>query len=420
MSGLDAAQKNLLRELAPQVLGAMMKRFGNFYEAEEAVQEALLTAYLKWPEDGLPDNPRGWLIQVAACSYIDELRRTIKRRQREQHLVLMTPQDDGLAPAPDETPEAEPDDTLTLIFMCCHPALTRGSAIALTLRAICGLTTTEIAKAYLVPPKTMAQRISRAKKDIKKSRVPFAMPDEDEREARLTSVTHVLYLMFNEGYASSEGVELQRSDLAGEALRLTRLVHASMPQNCEVAGLLAMMLLTHARRDARTGPRGELIALSQQNRALWDRDAIQEGIAILTSVLPLGGVGGYQLLATISALHSEATSDATTDWLQILAIYELLTQITDNPVVLLNRAVALAKVCGPQAGLDALKPLDEDERLKGHYRLAAVRAHLHEMAGDDAIAAQYYLAAAGGTANLPERQYLSARAARLEGPMTLQ
>jgi len=416
---LDEAQVDLLRELAPQVLAALIRRYGNFCEAEDAVQEALFAAHLKWPEEGAPDNPRGWLIAVAADRYIDELRRTIKRRQREQHLVLMTPQDTAQAPALDETLEIARDDTVTLLFMCCHPVLTRGSAIALTLRAVGGLGTTEIAKAYLVPPKTMAQRISRAKRDIRKSGVPFAMPSEEEREARLQSVTHVLYLMFNEGYASSEGVELQRSDLAGEALRLTRIVHAVMPQDGELSGLLAMMLLTHARRHARTGPDGELIPLAQQNRSLWDRQAIKEGIAILTSVLPQGRAGPYQLLAAICAIHDEASSDAETDWQQILVLYELLLQITDNPVVLLNRAVALAMVFGPQAGLDALKPVDEDERLKGHYRLDAVRAHLHDMAGNLDLAAHYYLAAAGGTANIAERRYLSAKATRLEMPQTM-
>jgi len=407
------ADEHLLRELAPQVLGAIVRRYGNFAAAEDAVQEALLAAAMQWPDEGVPDNPRAWLIQVAARRMTDQLRSEIARRRRETEAHRQEPPDADLAPPPEDAELAEHDDTLLLLFMCCHPVLTPASAIALTLRAVGGLTTTEIANAYLVPEATMAQRISRAKQKIKDSGVPFAMPTEQESEERLVSVLHVLYLIFNEGYASSIGEELQRSDLVTEALRLARAVHGLLPDDGEVAGLLALMLLTDARCAARTGADGELIPLVKQERSLWDRALIDEGVALISATLSRGSIGAYQLQAAIAAVHDEALRVEDTDWPQILALYGLLERMSDNPMVTLNRAVAVAMVHGPRAGLELLATLAGDPRLRDHYRLAAVRAHMHDMAGDADAAVADYLAAARRTASVPERDYLSTQAARL-------
>ena len=407
------ADEQLLRELAPQVLGAVVRRYGNFAAAEDAVQEALLAAAMQWPDEGAPDNPRAWLIQVATRRMADQLRSEIARRRRETEAHRQEPADADLAPPPEDAELAEHDDTLLLLFMCCHPVLTPASAIALTLRAVGGLTTAEIANAYLVPEATMAQRISRAKQKIKDSGVPFTMPTEQESEERLASVLHVLYLIFNEGYASSIGEELQRSDLVTEALRLTRAVHGLLPDDGEVAGLLALMLLTDARRAARTGADGELIPLAKQERSLWERALIDEGVVLISATLSRGSIGAYQLQAAIAAVHDEALRVEDTDWPQILALYGLLERMSDNPMVTLNRAVAVAMVHGPRAGLELLATLAGDPRLRDHYRLAAVRAHMHERAGDTDAAVADYLAAARRTASVPERDYLSAQAARL-------
>jgi RNA polymerase sigma factor (sigma-70 family) len=409
----DFTSENLLRELAPQVLGAVIRRFRDFSTAEDAVQEALLAAAIQWPEQGVPDNPRGWLIQVAARRMTDHLRTELARRRREGVVVMQVPADQHVAPAPDSGAGTDEDDTLILLFMCCHPALTRPSAIALTLRAVGGLTTAEIANAYLVPEATMAQRISRAKHRIKASGVPFRMPTDREWAERLSAVLHVLYLIFNEGYASSIGPNLQRSDLSNEAIRLTRAVHHLLPDGEEVGGLLALMLLTDARRQARTGPDGELIPLMEQDRTLWDRKAISEGIAIVTDTLSKGSIGPYQLQAAIAAVHGEAARAEETDWPQILALYGLLKRMSDNPMVTLNHAIAAAMVHGPSAGLTLLKALDADGRMAGHYRLDAVRAHLLEMAGDHEAAIAHYRRAADRTTSMPERNYLTTRAARL-------
>jgi RNA polymerase sigma factor (sigma-70 family) len=410
---LDAAGEHRLRELAPQVLGAVVRRFGDFAAAEDAVQEALLAAALQWPTEGVPDNPRGWLIHVAARRMTDHLRAELARRRREAIVVMQAPVDEHFVPAPDSGHDGEREDTLILLFMCCHPALTRPSAIALTLRAVGGLTTAEIANAYLVPEATMAQRISRAKQRIKTSGVAFRMPSDRERPERLDAVLHVLYLIFNEGYASSIGESLQRSDLANEAIRLTRAVHGLLPDDGEVAGLLALMLLTDARRAARTGPDGELIPLDKQDRTRWDRVAIDEGAALITRTLSRGSIGVYQLQAAIAALHDEAPRTEDTDWPQILALYGLLKRMSDNPMVALNHAIAAAMVHGPPAGLTLLEALDSDQRIAGHYRLAAVRAHLFELAGDRQAAIVHYQSAAARTASVPERNYLTTQAARL-------
>jgi RNA polymerase sigma factor (sigma-70 family) len=397
-----------LRELTPQVLGAIIRRFGDFSAAEDAVQEALIAATQQWPSEGVPDNPRGWLIQVAARRMTDQIRADVARRRRETIVWSL-----GAAGVASIGDGMERDDTLILLFMCCHSSLTRPSAIALTLRAVGGLTTAEIASAFLVPEATMAQRISRAKHTIKKSDVPFRLPTRDERVARLEAVLHVLYLIFNEGYASSSGPALQRADLANEAIRLTREVHRLLPEDGEVAGLLALMLLTDARRRARTGSDGELIPLAEQDRSLWDHAAIAEGVALISRTLSRGSVGAYQLQAAIAAVHDEAPSTDQTDWPQILALYGLLKRMSDNPMVTLNYAIAVAMVHGSEAGLELLKPLDADERMTGHHRLDAVRAHLLEMAGDRDAAVAHYRAAAKRTTSIPERNYLTTKAARL-------
>jgi RNA polymerase sigma factor (sigma-70 family) len=413
MSSLDIGGEHVLRELAPQVLGAVIRRFGDFSSAEDAVQEALLAAAVQWPAQGVPDNPRGWLIQVAARRMIDHIRSELARRRRDAVIVMQDPPELQVVPAPDTDDAPEQDDTVVLLFMCCHPALTRSSAIALTLRAVGGLTTAEIAHAFLVPEATMAQRISRAKERVKASGVPFRLPTNRERTERLGAVLHALYLIFNEGYTSSSGPELQRSDLANEAIRLTRAVRRLLGDETEVAGLLALMLLTDARRQARTGPDGELIPLAEQDRTLWDRRAIAEGIALISDTLPRGAVGPYQLQAAIAALHDEAARAEDTDWTQILALYGLLKRMSDNPMVVLNHAIAAAMVHGPKTGLELLATLDSDKRLAGHYRLDAVRAHLLEMAGDRQAAVARYQAAAGRTTSVPERNYLTTKAARL-------
>ena len=380
-----------MRELAPQVLGVLTRRFGDFHSAEDAVQEALVAAAERWTHDGVPERPRGWLIQTAERRLIDHYRSELARRQRE-------------AISQDPVPEVfDQDDTLIILFMCCHPALTDASAIALTLRAVGGLSTAEIAKAFLVDEPTMAQRISRAKGRIRSSGEPFRMPTAEERPARLRNVLHVLYLIFNEGYAASGGSELQRTELSAEAIRLARM----LPDEPEVDGLLALMLLLDARRAARTNADGELVPLPQQDRSLWDQARIAEGLVLLEKA-----AGEYQVQAAIAAVHDRAPSAGATDWRQILGLYEQLERMTGNPVVTLNRAVAAAMADGPGAGLAVLH--DVDARLDGHHRLDAVRAHLLEMAGDFEVAIEQYRAAAQKTTNVAEQRYLRKRAARLK------
>ncbi len=400
---------HLLREMTPQVLGVVARRFRDFAAAEDAVQEASIAAVMQWPRDGVPENPRAWLTQVAFRKMADHIRSESARRRRETEVA------EEAAREPEAALDvvAEGDDTLVLLFMCCHPALTPASAVALTLRAVGGLTTAEIASAFLVPETTMAQRISRAKQTIKASGIPFQLPNGEERAARLRWVLHVLYLIFNEGYTASSGPHLRRADLSQEGIRLTRMALRLQPEDAEIAGLLALMLLTDARRHARTGLNDELIPLAQQNRALWDRGQIAEGIALLSAALPKGPVGLYQLQAAIAAVHDEAARAEDTDWPQILALYELLKRMSDNPMVILNHAIAAAMVHGPTEGLNLLDALKADPRMAEHHRMDAVRAHLLEMAGDSRAAARYYRAAAGKTVNLPERNYLLMQAARL-------
>jgi RNA polymerase sigma factor (sigma-70 family) len=390
----------------------VVRRFRDFAAAEDAVQEALLAAATQWPDHGLPENPRAWLTQVAFRRMTDQIRSESARRRREGEMALEASRAPN-ATTIDAASAEEEDDTLVLLFMCCHPALTLSSAIALTLRAVGGLTTAEIAKAFLVPEATMAQRISRAKQSIKDSGIPFDLLTREERAQRLRAVLHVLYLIFNEGYTSSAGPQLQRVELSREAIRLTRSLQSLLSDDAEIAGLLALMLLTDARRLARTNGEGDLVPLTQQDRALWNRQQIAEGVALISATLPKGSVGPYQLQAAIAALHDEVARAEDTDWPQILALYDLLRRMTDNPMVALNYAIAAAMLHGPTKGLELLDALKADTRIANHHRWDAVRAHLLEMAGDRDGAVKHYRAAAGKTASLPERNYLLMQAARL-------
>ncbi|MFE6943164.1 RNA polymerase sigma factor [Streptomyces chartreusis] len=399
--------EDLLRRHAPQVLGALVRRYGHFDFAEDAVQEALLAAAEQWPRTGVPDNPRGWLIRVGARRLTDALRAEEARRAREEKAAALAPRDAFTAPPPGADRAPREDDTLTLLFLSCHPDLTPPAQIALTLRAVGGLTTAEIARAYLVPEATMAQRISRAKQKVRGVR--FGRPDNWEH--RLPAVLQTLYLIFNEGYTATSGTSLTRRELAGEAIRLTREVHRLLPDHGEVAGLLALMLLTDARREARTGPYGELVPLDEQDRERWDKAAIDEGVDLVTRALTRGPAGPYQLRAAIAAVHDEAPSAQETDWEEILGLYDVLVRIVPGPVERLNRAVAVAMARGPRAGLAELVSL-EDELGAGH-RLDAVRGHLLERAGAHDEARAAYEAAAAKTLSLPEQRYLHARAARL-------
>ena len=409
----SANPEELLRELVPQVLGALVRRYGHFDESEDAVQEALLAASVQWPEQGMPDNPRAWLITVASRRLTDQLRADAARRRREHTAATLVPPDEQVTRGAEEEASISQDDTLTLLFMCCHPALSPVSQAALTLRAVGGLSTSDLASAYLVPETTMAQRISRAKQRIRATGIPFRMPAPAQLEARLRVVLHVLYLIFNEGYVATSGPDLQRTDLTTEAIRLTRGLRRLLPEDAEVAGLLALMLLTDARRPARATADGALIPLAEQDRGRWDGAAIHEGVALITETLASGRPGPYQIQAAIAALHDEATRADETDWLQILELYRVLEGFSPNPVVRLNQAVAVAMVQGPQAALDLLAGLETDPRLADHYRLAAVRAHVLEMAGEREAARAQFEAAARGTESLPERRYLEDRATRL-------
>jgi RNA polymerase sigma factor (sigma-70 family) len=401
-----AEVEGLLRELSPQVLGTLVRRYGDFDGCEDAVQEALLAAARQWPDEGTPANPKGWLTTVAARRWIERWRQDAARRRREKAAAL--------APPPEPGPAA--DDTLTLLLLCCHPSLTQASQVALTLRAVGGLTTAEIARAFLVPEATVAQRISRAKQRIKASGAGFRPPAEAERGERLAAVLQVLYLIFNEGYTASSGTALHRVELTGESIRLTRQLQARLPDDGEVAGLLALMLLTDARRPARTGPDGALVPLATQDRGRWDAQAVAEGVALITRALASAPIGPYQLQAAIAAVHDEAARFEDTDWDQILGLYELLDRLAPGPIVTLNRIVAVAMVHGPKAGLRQLAAAEAEPALAGHHRVDAVRAHLLELAGDHEAAHDAYRLAARRTLSLAEQRYLESRAARLRPP----
>ena len=412
MSTSQGDVEDLLRELAPQVLAALVRRYGQFHLCEDASQEALLAAALQWPSDGRPENPRGWLITVASRRLMDQIRSEQSRRTREELIAVATPQSELLGPPADAEP-ADSDDSLALLFGCCHPDLSSPSQIALTLRAVGGLSTTQIAAAFGVPEATMAQRISRAKQTISDTGFDFSLPSGAERTERLRAVLHVLYLVFNEGYTASEGDALTVPALATEAIRLTRWLHRLLPDDGEVTGLLALMLLTDARLPARTRPDGSLVPLAEQDRQMWNQAQIAEGIALISAALPRGEVGPYQLQAAIAAVHDEAKTMAGTDWPQILGLYDLLERTAPNPFTALNRAVAVAMVHGPEAGLKVIATLAADKRMTQHHRLLAARAHMHELAGDTDTAAVDYLDAARRATSLPERRYLALQAARL-------
>ncbi len=405
---------DLLRGLAPEVLGAVVRRHGHFDLAEDAVQDALIAAAEQWPTAGRPESPRAWLITVAARRLTDRLRAEQARRHREEAVAEWT----AVEPSPGSAgPDAarDFDDSLVLLFLCCHPSLSPASQIALTLRAVGGLTTAEIARALLVPEATMTRRISRAKRTVEASGTPFRLPGGDERAGRLAAVLHVLYLVFTEGYAATSGPRLQRVELADEAIRLTRLAWRLMPDEPEVTGLLALMLLTHARRGARAAPDGTPIPMPEQDRERWDRDEIREGVALVERAIRRRRPGPYQLQAAIAALHDRAPVAGMTDWPQILALYDRLLAFSENPVTRLNRAVAVAMVDGPVAALAIVDALADDGRLSADHRVLAVRAHLLELLGDRAGARAAYAEAAGRATSLPRRRYLNAQVARLSG-----
>jgi RNA polymerase sigma factor (sigma-70 family) len=416
MTGTGTVE-DLLRTLAPRVLAVLVRRHGQFDACEDAVQEALLAAAMQWPADGVPDEPAGWLVTVAGRRLTDQWRSESARRRRETAVAVAQPYHELITPSPAEELDRHVDDTLTLLFLCCHPSLSAPSQVALTLRAVGGLTTEQIARAFLVPETTMGQRISRAKQKIKEAGATFAMPAGPERAERLAVVLHVLYLIFNEGYTTTSGPDLQRVELTAEAIRLTREVRRLLadddPAAGEAAGLLALMLLTDSRRATRATPDGALVPLAEQDRSRWDAALIREGTELAERTMATAVVGPYQLQAAIAAVHAEAASTAETDWRQILVLYEILDRMSPNPMVTLNRAIATAQVHGPRAGLALLDGLAGDKRVAGHHRLDAVRAHLLELAGDPAAAREAYARAARRTVSRPERRYLEAKAARL-------
>lgn len=413
MPGADHDVDALLRDLIPQVVGALVRRYGRFEECEDAAQDALLDAIVQWREDGVPENPVGWLTTVAYRRLVDRTRSDLARRRREAAVAAMVRADGPTEDVPADLPRPDRDDSLVLLFLCCHPSLSPPSQLALTLRACGGLTTSQIAHAFLVPESTMAQRISRAKQRVRGDGAKFELPPAEELPERLGVVLHVLYLIFNEGSTSTAGEDLHQVELTSEAIRLTRVLRRSLPDTPEVAALLALMLLTDARRPARTDDEGNLIPLADQDRSRWDAAALAEGLSLTAEALAAGSAGPYQLQAAIAAVHAEAPSAEETDWRQIVLLYRLLEQVSPNPMVTLNHAVAAAMADGPQAGLDLLRPLGEDERVADHHRLHAVRAHLLEMAGDRPGARASYLEAARRTDSLPERRFLESRAERL-------
>ena len=404
VSGAELAIADLLRELTPRVLGVLVRRNGDFDDCEDAVQEALFAAAVSWPVDGVPANPTGWLITASSRRLVEIWRKDAARRRREDAYAL--------EPTSPPLPASVVDDTLALVFLCCHPELTVPAQVALTLRALGGLSTAEIARALLVPEATIGQRISRAKARIRDTGAQFRTPTAQERDERLPAVLHVLYLIFNEGYTATSGEALNRVELSSEAIRLTRQLRAVLPEEGEVAGLLALMLLTDARRAARTRPDGALIPLAEQDRRRWDKAAIAEGVGIIEATLPVAKPGPYQLQAAIAAVHDEAADVTSTDWQQILALYDVLAALEPGPMVALNRTVAVAMVHGPAAALAELNDAAADPALDGHHRVDAVRAHLLDELGDQEGAREYYLRAAQRTRSLPERRYLLARATR--------
>ncbi|CAN5795686.1 sigma factor-like helix-turn-helix DNA-binding protein [soil metagenome] len=407
--------EDVWRSCAPRVLTALVRRYGDFDAAEDAMQEALLAAARQWPTDGMPDNPSGWLITVASRRVVDRLRADEARADRERLVARRTPSEAFLAPAADALVGSVRDDSLALLLMCCHPALTRPSQVALTLRAVAGLSTAQIGRAFLVPEATMAQRISRAKARLREVGARFTVAATEQMPERVAAVGHVLYLIFTEGHTTTNGAELTNISLANEAIRLTRKLHEHLPAAGEVSGLLALMLLTDARRAARTFPDGSLVPLAEQDRSLWDRSLIGEGVQLIESALPTGPVGPYQLQASIAAIHAEAPRATDTDWTQIETLYRMLHALTPGPVVTLNHAVAVAEVDGPTAALTMLGPLLQDTQLRRHHRLHAVHAHLLEADGRVEEARAAYTTAASLATSIPEQRYLLTKAAQRPG-----
>lgn len=409
--------ESLLRRCAPKALDALVRRHGQFDLCEDALQEALLAAAQSWPRRGRPDEPVAWLIGVSNHKLTDYWRSEHARRRRED--IVAAQEDPALRHAPGadaellaDTPNPALDDTLEVLLLCAHPALSELSKIALTLRAVGGLTTAEIAQAAMVTEATMAQRISRAKATIRAAGASFPLPHHD-REERLAAAVHVLYLIFNEGHTATTGENLTRADLTAEAIRLARQLHRLLPDDGEIAGLLALMLLVDARRNARTTEDGRLVPLAQQDRRRWDHRAIAEAVKLLEHALATTPLGPYQLQAAIAAVHAEAASDAETDWHQIAILYGMLERRSANPVVTLNRAVAVGFAHGPGAGLAVLDSVADDVRLRRTHRLDAVRAHLLERLDEHASAREHYRRAARAARNQCEKRYLEERAADL-------
>ena len=414
----ETGLEDVWRECAPHVLGALVRRYGDFDRAEDAVQDALLAAARQWPADGVPDSPRGWLITVASRRLIDQWRSDASRAEREVRVVTSVPDDAFATPAADVDSASDRDDSLALLVLCCHPTLTRPSQIALTLRAVAGLTTGQIARAFLLPEPTMAQRISRAKARLRNEGARFAVPSTTDLPERVTAVTQVLSLIFTEGHTSTVGGDLMEVSLADEAIRLTRQLYRILPSADEVAGLLALMLLTHARRTARCAVDGSLVPLADQDRSLWDAAMIAEGVRIVEAVLPTGPVGPFQLQAAIAAVHADAPKAEATDWVQIESLYRMLDGVAPSPVVTLNHAVAAAMAYGPQSGLAMVEPLFDDPQLRRHHRLYAVHAHVLELAGRAAEAHDAYSTAARLATSIPEQRHLNERAARLAAELS--
>ncbi|MGI5205157.1 RNA polymerase sigma factor [Spirillospora sp. CA-108201] len=407
--------EHLLRTEAPQVLGALVRRFGRFDVAEDAVQEALLAAGRDWPVRGVPADPRSWLIRIGYRRMVDLLRSDQARRRREYE-AGMAEQAMG-DPARHAGPPQEADDSLTLLMLCCHPALSTTSQVALTLRAVGGLTTAEIAHAHGTSEATMGTRISRAKQRLARAGARFTPPAAADRDARTAAVMQVLYLIFNEGYTATAGRELARVDLTGEAIRLTRMLHASLPDDAEATGLLALMLLTDSRRRARTGADRELVPLDEQDRARWDPALIREGTELIDGVWNRGAAGPYRLQAAVASVHAAAASPEETDWPQIAMLYLWLERLTPTAPVRLSRVVAVARAYGPVRGLALLDDLNGRHHLDRdpltRQRERAVRAHLLQMTGDTASAAALYRQAAELTGNEVEQRYLLGKADRL-------